>query len=893
MFLFFMKFYIPRLIAFTVAFFIALAAYSDGSRALRLLEKKDYEKLIDHLDRSLEKDTVNPGAKYVYSLLYLDSAFARFDIDTSYQYINAALKALPLLEIKDAERLAKDNITDSTMRLQKTKVETAGYRRARQTHTLEAYNYFLRYFSGAAETDSAIYHRNAIAYRQVVEEDTYQAFRNFIYTYPNALQLNDAKVNYERLLFHSKTADGKLDTYIQFLRNNPDTPHRREAEKMIFEIVTADNEVNSYLWFLENYPNSEWRSKVFDFLYHRYKETSGPQGFLNRFANYVFSDSLKRMAKAELKVIFPVYDEGKYGFADEKGNILIPFSYDSLNEALLCGNIRHDFLEVASGDTSLVVSRLGHEIFRGEYESLEDIGSGLLKIEQNDKYGLVHKSGRLLLDFDFEDIALLNNNFVKIKLGEKWGLVSLLGRQLLKVKYDEIASENNFIMIKKGDYYAVQNVNALRNAAQGDAIELAFSFDDYILLDDNHLLVFSGENETLIDNKLEIVSNAEGQEIHRYFGGWLAKTKEGYRVYDLIFHPLSALTFTDVQKSTGKIALKWGDHWGIYYQGSDFPGNFTYESVIFLGDNISIINDGEETFAAFSQDTLVEISENREVRLLKPQISDPAGKEVPEYLLVKNKRGVYSVYNSSGIEVLDGRFDDVDAIGFEYLEVSKNGKKGLFHSSGKQLLRTSYQGLGNYNEGYVSTLLNHKFGIYNYNKNELLLSAKHEKMLRIFGDEYFISEKDGKLAFVNTDNDLVSDYEFDRIEPWNDTISLVKKDDFWALYDIKNQQYTFEEIEIVEGMDQGGAKDPHDREIFLFITKNSQEGVLSNISGKIVGPTFNDVYNVGDRENPIFFAEKYIPEAEFYIVIYYDKTGQIIKKQVFTGDEYWKIYCEG
>ena len=42
----------------------------------------------------------------------------------------------------------------------------------------------------------------------------------------------------------------------------------------------------------------------------------------------------------------------------------------------------------------------------------------------------------------------------------------------------------------------------------------------------------------------------------------------------------------------------------------------------------------------------------------------------------------------------------------------------------------------------------------------------------------------------------------------------------------------------------------------------------------------------------MYFAEKYIIEADFYVVIYYDATGKILRKQIFTeAEEYDKIYC--
>jgi hypothetical protein len=42
---------------------------------------------------------------------------------------------------------------------------------------------------------------------------------------------------------------------------------------------------------------------------------------------------------------------------------------------------------------------------------------------------------------------------------------------------------------------------------------------------------------------------------------------------------------------------------------------------------------------------------------------------------------------------------------------------------------------------------------------------------------------------------------------------------------------------------------------------------------------------------PLYFTEKQVEEAGIYVVIYYDKDGRQLRKQVFETDEYEKIYC--
>ena len=68
-------------------------------------------------------------------------------------------------------------------------------------------------------------------------------------------------------------------------------------------------------------------------------------------------------------------------------------------------------------------------------------------------------------------------------------------------------------------------------------------------------------------------------------------------------------------------------------------------------------------------------------------------------------------------------------------------------------------------------------------------------------------------------------------------------------------------------------------------------GVISNRRGEIIPPNFSDIINVGSDEEPLYFAEKNVEEAGIYVVIYYDKNGKFLRKQVYEESEYERIYC--
>ena len=575
----------------------------------------------------------------------------------------------------------------------------------------------------------------------------------------------------------------------------------------------------------------------------------------------------------------------KYGFSKLDGEKVIDFKYSKIKEVYFCGKIGEDFLEVEMNGNSMIVSRLGGIIYSGPFDKVEDLGSGALKIENNGYVGLYHKSGFQILEFKYEDAALVGDAFIKYKFNGKWGLKSFMNRDILPPDYDNIFSEGRFVLMEKNDLFAVQNVATLSKAVNLEIPTLEFKYDDYELIYSSHLLLFYEDMETVMDLDLKENITLDHQNFYELYDGWMVKKDNKYKIYDQIFYPLSDLEFEKVDYNKSRAAVKYQNKWGIYNSFTAFPTTFTYDSVRFLSEQIGIIVEGDETFAIFDNDSLINISYSTETKLLRPTGFVPGENDkYAQYLLTKTNKGVYRVFNIDGTEIINGKFNLVEAMGRDYLLVEKSGRKGLYHQSGKLVLKIEYEALGSYSNGYVSTLMSGKFGIFNYDK-KVLLSTKYQKALVPFGNLYFIGTKGASFGLVDLNNKDVTGYKFEEILDWNDSVALVKVKDQWSLYDIKNNKYVYEGISEYKVL-------RHDDEKILLITKNSQNGILSSKYGEVVSPTFNVIINIGTAEQPVYFAEKFVREADFYVIIYYDGKGNILRKQIFTDEaEYEKIYC--
>ena len=154
-----------------------------------------------------------------------------------------------------------------------------------------------------------------------------------------------------------------------------------------------------------------------------------------------------------------------------------------------------------------------------------------------------------------------------------------------------------------------------------------------------------------------------------------------------------------------------------------------------------------------------------------------------------------------------------------------------------------------------------------------------------YNSSYVSAFKNGFYGLLRWDNKPATIFEFEEIRFWNDSTALVKKNYNWILYNFIERKIVMDKIKrfsLVLNSDQ--------EKIMIFQQENGY-GVLSSKRGTVISPTFSDIINLGSSQAPLYFTEKHVEEAGIYVVIYYDKDGNQLRKQVFEVDDYERIYC--
>jgi hypothetical protein len=155
------------------------------------------------------------------------------------------------------------------------------------------------------------------------------------------------------------------------------------------------------------------------------------------------------ISSQNMKTYYAYEDNGKYGYKDKKGEIVIPAQYDySITE-----EFNGDIAFVTKGKDILAIDRKGTTLLICyNYDNGPDpVAEGLFRFVENDKIGFADEKGKkiILAQFQFvrpfkDGMAAFHKNFTIEKNGEytlmkggQWGFINKKGEIVIPAEYVE------------------------------------------------------------------------------------------------------------------------------------------------------------------------------------------------------------------------------------------------------------------------------------------------------------------------------------------------------------------------------------------------------------------------------------------------------------------------
>jgi sporulation protein YlmC with PRC-barrel domain len=651
---------------------------------------------------------------------------------------------------------------------------------------------------------------------------------------------------------------------LSFLAEYPNTPYREEIERHIFEISTAAGSKTAYDQFLLKHPHNAYVQRASDILYHILLETDTHQ----ELPPYLQSDSIMQVDLSHKGYLVPFFKGGKYGFMDMAGNELKNAEAHEISTEYLCGNITEDVIVV--GDK--ILSRNGKVIFQGKVDDLDDLGYGFLKINSNKIMYVLHKTGFAIPEQAAEDAKLLAGKFLALKKDNRWSVWTLTGRKVIDYAWEDANHIGDVIILQRKGKLKLATVNEVAQLADQYTLKVQDLFDEIKLVKRDFIWAKTGDFEGVLDQNLTSIVPFEKHALKAFDFGVVATTAYGKKIFNLK-GGVSAI-FENVKSNEQWTAVKQAGTWRLFG-----TSNYGYQSTAY--DSIGFI--GPFAVGQEADSIMVYLSDVHHYPFIKTKLEFIPGGDSISYLMV-DEGDKKSLYSTEGLKVFTVSYDKISYAGDNIFIVHKKEKKGLISADGKIILPVEYDAIGGVKDKSVSVLKNMKFGLFQIAQRKLI-KPQYDKNLIMYNDNLLTGFKDGFYGFIGWDGKPLTKFEFDEIVFWNDTVALVKKNAQWMLQEIKTQKVIL-----------GGIRDYKwvsdlDLEKLAIIHKENGYGVLSSKNGTIIPINFTDVKNVGSSEEPMYFTEKHVEEASVYIVMYYNKHGILLRRQVYEEDDYEEIYC--
>ena len=150
-------------------------------------------------------------------------------------------------------------------------------------------------------------------------------------------------------------------------------------------------------------------------------------------------------------------------------------------------------------------------------------------------------------------------------------------------------------------------------------------------------------------------------------------------------------------------------------------------------------------------------------------------------ILKIEKDGKYGILSIDGKEIIAPQYDSIETLkGIkDSLIVEKDGKYGLINNSGVTIIDAKYNEISNLGkdntEGYITKDEKNKYGVISYTGAQIL-ENKYEKIDKIYGENYFVIEEDGKQKLIDKNGDTIISKGFDKIKQIASSGIIFQKD---------------------------------------------------------------------------------------------------------------------
>lgn len=507
---------------------------------------------------------------------------------------------------------------------------------------------------------------------------------------------------------------------------------------------------------------------------------------------------VEKISNEDIKY-YKIMSNGKSGIIDKTGKVIIEPKYNTIKlpnpkePIFIC---IYDY-NASSGEYKTKVLNEKNEEILTNYENINTIDikeivssipyeKTVLQYQKEGKYGIINFEGKSIINPIYEEIKNMpyrEGELIAKKQG-KYGVVNINGGKLLDFKYDYITGDN---------YYSE---------------ETNYELDGYIV-------GINSENGKMqygyISNKREQILDVEFDKIYRMNNIkddeniYLLAEKDGkIQLYKnnkiLLDNNYQAINYSEDSKL---LILQKDNKYGVTDLNGKQILSVDYEQVRIPGNYIIAVKEKEQV--------IYDLTGAPKENLTYTNILNT---ENENYNITIDKNDKYGLINKNGNILIENKYNYIQYLYDNYFIVGgETGKSGIINEKGEEILPIKYEVIQKLNkDNIVQTMVGNILELYNKEMKNILSMENgkieiHDKYIKIysstqtayisndgivknnfelFENNIFASEREGKWGFVDKDNNVIVDYQYDKVTEINELgFAGIKKDGKWGVIDEK------------------------------------------------------------------------------------------------------------
>ncbi|NJL15440.1 MAG: hypothetical protein HC913_22155 [Microscillaceae bacterium] len=552
--------------------------------ALKQIEKGDFDKAREQLLKEAEKNPESAGLAHVWAVYFFNAQNPAFHLDSAYLFVQKALKYYPQTEAKTLEGWAKEGLRLESAQSLQSQIEEKAFEVSKAVDTPEAYQSFLLRFPNAPQIGEATALRNQRAWQKTEAENTLRAYEDFIAQYPQAAQIPEASLRRDRFIFQGETRLGTLAALERFVKTYPQNQFREDAIQRIFYLRTLPHRPEVYEDFVRQFPESATAELALEWLWLFYEKKRQAAEFAALYPAYARRIQALQQAEINARLLVAVFQNGLWGYCDEQGEMRTRYQFEFIPQEYQCRAIEGDFfIENRNGRLGLLAKN-GQTLLEPQFDKIESLALGLIRVMKNSFSGLMHQSGRTLLPLEYEAIEVLNPHFLKIRKNRLWGLASHNGEVLVKPQFTEIEVEgDDFVLFKMGDQIGLASHTALFQMIADQNIQIMAQYEAAKVLENQFVVVENNGQKAVLDALGKPLISFGPEALRRIPGqGWAAQQAGKWRIYQNEGAPLREELYDNVAFGGSFVGLKKEGKWGLLSLKGESIRPFELDSIAFI-----------------------------------------------------------------------------------------------------------------------------------------------------------------------------------------------------------------------------------------------------------------------------------------------------------------------